>query len=81
MITIFHPIEQLQKKVAEAQIPYSEAQLLKFRLSLIRSTRNFEKTLGEWNSKNADDKIWDNFNSHFCASQVELKDIRGPTMH
>ena len=47
MITIFCPIEQLQKKAIEAQIPYSEAQLLEFGLLLIHNMRNFEKALGE----------------------------------
>ena len=47
MITIFRPIEQLQKKAIEARIPYSEAQLFEFGLSLIRSTRDFEKGIGE----------------------------------
>ena len=27
------------------------------------------------------DKTWDSFKSHFRAAQVELKEIRGPTMH
>ena len=80
MITIFCPIEQLQKKAIEAQIPYSETQLLEFGLSLIRNTHNFEKSLGEWNARNARDKIWDNFKSHFCEAQVELKEICGAAM-
>ena len=45
MITIYRSIKQLQKKAIEARIPYSEAHLLKFGLSLICSTRNFEKAL------------------------------------
>ena len=40
MITIFHPIKQLLKKAREAGIPFSDAQLLKFGLSLIRNTRD-----------------------------------------
>ena len=47
MITIFRHIEQLQKKAIEAKIPYSEAQLLEFGLSLVFSMRDFEKALRE----------------------------------
>ena len=43
--------------------------------------RDFEKALGEWNIKNAGDKIWDNFKSHFRAAQVELEEIHSLTMH
>ena len=81
MITIYRPIKQLQKKANEARIPYYEAQLLEFGLSLIHRARDFEKALREWNSKNPGDKIWSNFKPLFRASQVELKEIRGPTMH
>ena len=80
MVTIFRPIEQLQKKAISAGIKYSVEQLLEMGLSLIRNTRDFEKALGEWNQKIPTDKTWDNFKSHFRAAQVELKEIRGPTM-
>ena len=50
LISLFQPIEQLQKKAEEARIPYSELQLLEFGLTIIRNTRDFEKAIGEWNS-------------------------------
>ena len=78
MITIFRPIEQLQKKATEAEIPYSEKQILEFGLTLIRNTRDFEKAIGEWNSRA--NKTWDSFKTHFRNAQTELKEIRGPTM-
>ena len=80
MVTIFRPIEQLQKKAVAAGIKYSNEQLLEIGLSLIRNTRDFEKALGEWNQKIPTDKTWENFKSHFRSAQVELKEIRGPTM-
>ena len=80
MVTIFRPIEQLQKKAISAGIKYSVEQLLEMGLSLIRNTRDFEKAIGEWNKKSPTDKTWDIFKSHFRAAQVELKEIRGPTM-
>ena len=48
MVMLFRPIEQLTKLATSAGIPYSQAQLLEFGLTLIRGTRNFEKSLGEW---------------------------------
>ena len=79
MITIYRPIEQLQKKATEAGIPYSVAQILEIGLTLIKSTRDFEKALGEWNAL-AVAKTWEVFKSHFRDAQKDLKEIRGPTM-
>ena len=80
MVSLFRPIEQLQKLAVSAKIPYSDAQILEFGLTIIRATRDFEKALGEWKPKPANDKTWLNFKSHFKAAQEELKEIRGPTM-
>ena len=80
LVTIFRPIEQLQKKATEAGIPYTPQQLLEFGLSLIRNTRDFEIALREWNAKTDLQKTWTNFKSHFRQAQTELKEIRGPTM-
>ena len=79
MITIYRPIEHVQKKATEAGIPYSEAQILEIGLTLIKSTRDFEKALGRWNALGIH-KTWDVFKSHFCDTQKELKEIRSPTM-
>ena len=80
MVTIYRPIEQLQKLAISAKIPYSSAQLLELGLTSIKKTRDFEKALGEWSNKNAIDKTWSNFKTHFKKAQTDLKDIRGPTM-
>ena len=79
MITIYRPIEQLQKKATEAGIPYSVAQILEIGLTLIKSTRDFEKALDKWNAL-GNTKTWEIFKSHFRDAQRELKEIRGPTM-
>ena len=80
MVLIYCPIEQLQKLATNANIPYSDAQQLEFGLTLIRSTRDFEKGLSNWNAKPEPHKTWPNFKQHFKDSQTELKDIRVPTM-
>ena len=61
MVTIFRPVEQLQKKAVSAGIKYSPEQLLEFGLSIIRNTRDFEKALGDWSKKIPTDKTWTNF--------------------
>ena len=80
MFTLYCPIEQLQKLTTAAGIPYLEAQKLEICLTLIHGTRDFEKSLREWNSRIATTKTWDTFKVHFKAAQIELKEIRGPTM-
>ena len=73
MVTLYRLIEQLQKLATATGIPYSEAQKLKIGLTLIRSTRDFEKALGEWNSRAATTKTWDTFKVHFKDAQTKLK--------
>jgi hypothetical protein len=80
MVLLYRPIEQLQKMAVTAGIPYSQAQLLEFGLTMIRATRDFEKALSEWSTKPLTDKTWANFKAHFKLAQSELKEIRGPTM-
>ena len=50
MITIYRPIEQLQKKAIESEIPYTDEQIMEFGLTLVRNARDFEKAIGEWNA-------------------------------
>jgi hypothetical protein len=65
---------------ATAGIPYSQAQLREFGLTLICATRDYEKALSEWSTQPQPNKYWTNFKSHFKQAQSELKEIRGPTM-
>lgn len=51
MVLIYRSIGQLQKLATTSSIPYSEAQVLEFGFTLIRSTRDFEKALGNWDFK------------------------------
>ena len=80
MVVLYQPIEQLQKLATAAKIPYSSAQQLELGLTLIRSTRDFEKALGEWNKKVSTTKTWATLKTHFKEAHDELKEIWGPTM-
>ena len=80
MITLYSPVEKLQKLAKSAEIEYSEAQIVEIALTVIRNTHDFEKVLSEWHNKPKVDKTWDNFKDHFKKAQLELKEIRGPSM-
>ena len=80
MVLLYLPIKQLQKLATSTSIPYSDAQILEFGLALIRSTRDFEKSLSNWKTKPDADKTWLNFKTHFKDALTELKDIHGPTI-
>lgn len=80
LVLLTRPIEQLQKLATTAGIPYTDSQILEKGLTLIRSTRDFEYALTQWEDKPQDDKTWANFKTHFHEAQLQLKKIRGPTM-
>ena len=80
LVLVWNPVEKLKKLAIQAKIPYSEEQLIELALQIIRSTHDFEKALGEWESKAQNLKTWSNLKSHFSDAQVQLKVIRGPTM-
>ena len=80
IVLLTRPIEQLQKLATQAGIPYTDRQILEKGLSIIRSTRDFEYALTQWEDKGDADKNWANFKTHFHEAQLQLKKIRGPTM-
>ena len=80
LVLIWNPIEKLKKLAVQANLPYTDQQLIEFALQIIRGTHNFKKALGEWHMKAVQDKTWPNLKSHFAQAQVALKAIRGPTM-
>ena len=65
MVLTYRTIEQLQKLATTASLPYSEVQILEFGLTLIQSTRDFEKALGDWNSKATVEKSWKSVKKYF----------------
>ena len=80
MVNLYRPPEQLQNLATAVNIPYSDKQYLKFGLTLIWNTRDFEKALSEWKNKPAADKTLVNFKLHLKNAQAELKKIRGLVM-
>ena len=80
MVVLTRPVEDLQKLATQAGIPYTDSQILEKGLTIIRATRDFEYALMQWEAKPQADKTWANFKTHFHEAQLQLKQIRGPTM-
>ena len=80
MVTLYNPVDQLERMAISAGIPYTANQLLDIALTVLRSMRDFECALGDWALKPVEDKTWTNFKAHFTAAQAQLKAIQGPTM-
>ena len=79
MITIFCSIKQLQVKAIEAGIPYTEAQLLKFGLSLIRNTCDFEKLWGNGMQRVYQTKFGKILEQFFARPKLNSKKIKKST--
>jgi len=80
MVLLTRPLEQLQKLATQANIPYTDNQILEKGLSLVRVTCDFEYALTQWENKPQNQKTWAHFKTHFHEAQLQLKQIRGPTM-
>ena len=65
MVTVYRPIEQLRTLAEIAKIPYTESQIVDFGIQLIKNTRDFETSLGEWNKKQAEHQTLELFKKHF----------------
>lgn len=80
LVMLTKPLEQLQKLAVQANMPYTDSQILQKGLKLICNTNDFEYALTQWEDKNDADKTWSNFKTHFHEHQLKLKNMRGPIM-
>ena len=80
MVILTRPLEQLKKLAVQAHMPYTDCQILQKGLQLIRNTNDFEYALQMWEGKSDEEKTWTNFKTHFHEHQLNLRNIRGPTM-
>ena len=80
MILLYNAIKNLKTMGEAADIAYTKQQLLNIGLTVMRNTRDFEKTLGKWEALRTAAKTWTKFKTHFTAAQKQLKAICGPTM-
>ena len=69
MVLLYRPIEQFQKLATSTGILYLLEQQLECSLTLIRSSRVFEKGFSDWKGKPVRDITWIIFKSHFKDTQ------------
>ena len=80
VVTVFTALEDLQELATAAGNEYTDRQLVKFGVEIIKNTGDFETGLTEWNAKTLTDKTWLHFKSHFTAAYKNLRATRGKTM-
>ena len=80
LVKIFDEVEELQHLGNAAVDPYSEAQLIKFALQIIKNTNDFETGIRTWIDLPRVDKTWVNFKTHFESAHRSLREVRGNTM-
>ena len=61
LVKIFDEVEELQHLGNAAEYPYSEAQLIKFALQIIKNTHDFETGIRTWIDLPQADKTWAKF--------------------
>ena len=80
IVNIFNEIEDLKDLGVAADNKYSEQQLVKFGLHIIKSTGEFEDNLIIWHRLARVARTWDDFKTHFEAAHIIFKTTRGNTM-
>ena len=61
-------------------MPYTKAQIVNLGIQLVSNTHDFQDGLKTWLSKPEDQKIWENFKTHFEEEHNALREIRGMSM-
>ena len=80
LVTIYKEIEDLEQLGKASNNPYLPSQLINFALQVIKNTGDFEEGQKGWHAKEAVDKTWINFMSHFDKEHQALREVRGVTM-
>ena len=80
LVAIFTPLEDLREIGTYAANPYSEQQLIRYGLEIIKRTHNFETYLKTWYTRPQPEHTWVNFKAHFEEAQRKLKKVRGTQM-
>ena len=77
---IFDKLEILRSSGAVTHNDYSDMQLIKFTLQIIKNTDEFEHDIRLWNTMLRADKTWVNLKNHFEHAHQSLRTTRGKTM-
>ena len=80
LVKVFDEVEELQHLGHAAQDPYSEAQLVKFALQIIKNTHDFETGICTWINLPRAAKPWARFKTRFESTHRSLREVRVNTM-
>jgi len=80
LVTIYDKIEELKHLGVTVVNPYSQSQIVSYRLTIIKNTNNFETGICTWIIRPAIDHTWQNFKTYFEESHCLLRAVRGMTM-
>ena len=80
LVTLYTPIDDLQKVAVAAENPFTDTQLVKLALNVLQSTGDFEDTIIAWNARLFPTRTWAAFKPIFDARRNALSKARGKTM-
>jgi hypothetical protein len=80
LVTLYTPIDDLQKVAVAAENPFTDTQLVKLALNVLQSTGDFEETIIAWNARLFPARTWTAFKPIFDARRNALAKARGKTM-
>ena len=80
LVTLYQPIDDLQKIAEAADNPFTDTQLIKFALHILQPTGDFEDTIIDWNTRPFATRTWLLFKPIFDARRNALAKARGKTM-
>ena len=72
---IWSTVKELKQLAEAAQCPYTDKQLVKVRLTVIKNTHDFETVLIEWTRKSEAEQTYENLELHFDDHLTLFMDI------
>ena len=80
LVTVFNQIEDLERLGVAARDPFTDKQLVKIGLKIIKNTRDFADGLKTWYQRPRVEHTYANFKTHFEDALELLREIRGSDM-
>ena len=80
LVAMYNEIEDVKELSIAADNKYTERQLVKLGVALIKNTNDFEHGLDIWMARTIATRTWVNFKTHFIDAQKKLLQLRGPSM-
>ena len=75
LIILFNKVEDLKELALASNNPYSDSQILKIGIKLIKNMCDFDKDLQTWYDLPIGDQTWIRFKGHFTQAQTSLRRV------